>query len=188
MQQNTPDRDNLNPNVTDPNKMAPIGGPYSNEEWKVLVETPVKVCRAMMAVSPSGAIGASKEVMAMRNSFKTTLQGTNNPTLQNLHQQLQSQERTEVLWQDVEHSFKDRWDAANVRKTAMAACQEALVLLKRVSPQDVQAYKDFVYSTAYKVASAAKEGGFMGIGGKAISDAEMELLNDIASALGLPRA
>lgn len=192
MQQNTPDRDQPSTNIPNLNNLssaAPVGGPYTNEEWKVLVETPVTVSRAMMAVSPSGAIGSSREVMAMRNSFKEALQKTTNPTLQNLRQHLQAQETSEALWQDVGHAFKDRWDAANVRQTAIAACQQCATLLRKSSPQDAQAYKDFVYSTAQRVAEATKEGGFLGIGGtKAVSDAEQSLLNDISRTLGVSRA
>ena len=81
--------------------------------------------------------------------------------------------------------FGDRWDAANVRQTAIASCQQAVTLLQKISPQDGQAYKDFVYTTALRVAEAAKEGGFMGIGGVAVSAEEKSLLNDISRALGV---
>ena len=38
------------------------------------------------------------------------------------------------------------------------------------------------------VAGAHKEGGFLGIGGKQISDAENQALDEISSALGTPPA
>jgi hypothetical protein len=60
--------------------------------------------------------------------------------------------------------------------------------LKGLSPQDAQTYKDFVYKTAHNVAQAAKEGGFMGIGGTSVSAEEESLLDEIAKALGLPQA
>ena len=191
MQPNIPDRDQPGTSIPNPSLSSaiPSGGPYTNEEWKVLAETPVTVGRAMMAVSPSGALGTSREVMALRNSFKEVLQQTNNPLLQNIYQHVQSQESTQALWEDVEHAFKDRWDAANVRQTALAACQQCVTLLKKASPQDAQAYKDFVYSTARRVAEASKEGGFLGLkGAKTISESERSLLNDISRTLGVPRA
>jgi hypothetical protein len=188
--QQTPDRDRPETNIPDLSKAAPVGSPYTNEEWKVLVETPVKICRAMMAVSPAGAIGMSKEIATMRDSFKEALQATTNPTIQNMGQYLKDQEKVTGLWQDVGHVFRDRWDAANVRQTAIASCQQAVALLKKASPQEAQAYKEFVYSTAKRVAEAAREGGFLGIGASKsnISEAEQSLLNDVARALELPRA
>src|SRR5581483_5337769 len=117
MQQNTPERDRPDASIPNLDQAAPIGGPYSNEEWKVLLEAPVTICRAIMAVSPSGAVGTSQEVVTMRNSLKEILQTTSNPLLQTVHQQLQSQNNAETLWRNVQSSFKDRWDAANVRQT-----------------------------------------------------------------------
>ncbi len=188
MQQNTPERDRPEANIPNLSQAAPIGGAYTNDEWKVLLDTPVTICRAVMAVSPSGAVGTSQEVMAMRNSLKDVLQKASNPLLQTVRQQLQSQENAEAIWRDVQNSFKDRWDAANVRQTAIAACQRCVSLLKKSSAQDAQSYKEFLYAVARKVAEAAKEGGFMGVGGKAISEAEQSLLSDISNTLGIPRA
>ncbi len=189
MQPNIPDRDTPATNIPNLSSAIPSGGPYTNEEWKVLAETPVTVCRAMMAISPSGALGSVREVTAMRNSFKEVLQKTTNPMLQKLHQHLQPQESIQALWEDVGRVFKDRWDAASARQTAVTACQQCVTLLKKSSPQDAQAYKEFVYSTAQRVAEASKEGGFLGMGGaKTISDAEQSLLNDISRTLGVSRA
>lgn len=188
MQQDIPDRDRPETNIPNLSSAAPIGGPYTNEEWKVLMDTPVRIGRAMMAVSPSGAIGTSQEIMALRKGTKDALQGSTNSTLKTLSQQLQSQEAMQVLWEDAGHAFQDRWDAATVRKTAISSCQQVVSLLRKGSPQDAQAYKDFVYATARKVAEAAKEGGFMGIGGVAVSAEEKSLLDDISKALEIQRA
>lgn len=188
MQQNPLDREKSEANIPNLSSAAPIGGPYTNEEWKLLMDTPVRIGRAMMAVSPSGAIGTSQEIMALRKSTKDALQGATNPTLKTLYQQLQGQEAMQVLWEDAGHAFQDRWDAANVRKTAISSCQQVVGLLRKAPQQDAQAYKDFVYATARKVAEAAKEGGFMGIGGVAISAEEKSLLDDISKALEIQHA
>ncbi len=56
----------------------------------------------------------------------------------------------------------------------------------KASAGEVDAYKKFVMTVAQAAASAHKEGGFLGIGGKDISDAENQALNQISSALGAP--
>ena len=48
---------------------------------------------------------------------------------------------------------------------------------------DVDAYKQFIVDLAQRVASAKKEGGVLGIGGKEISDNEQQALDEIAATL-----
>jgi len=185
MQQNTPEREPQETYIADLDKVVRGDSPYTKVEWQTLVETPVKVGRAMMAVSPSGAIGMTQEVLSLRKAYTDAFQNTTNAFLSNLRQYLQSQETMETIWEHAGHAFSDRWDATNVRQVALQACQQAATLVKKLSTQDAQAYKDFLYSTALKVAEAAREGGFMGVGGIAVSAEEKSLLNDISRALGV---
>ena len=55
----------------------------------------------------------------------------------------------------------------------------------KASEDEVRAYKEFVVGLAHRVASAKKEGGVLGIGGKEISDSERAALEEIASTLGV---
>lgn len=111
----------------------------------------------------------------MRASLNEVLQQASSPLLQ-------SQEKVETLWRDIQQFFKDRQDAGGIRQTAIAACGRCVSLLQNVPARDGQAYKEFVYAVACRVAQAAREGGL------AISDAEQALLREVAGALGLPRA
>jgi hypothetical protein len=60
------------------------------------------------------------------------------------------------------------------------------ILETKATPAEIDAYKRFVMTVAQTVASAHKEGGFLGIGGKEVSDAENQALDEISSALGTP--
>jgi hypothetical protein len=62
------------------------------------------------------------------------------------------------------------------------------ILEAKATPTEVDDYKRFVMTVAQEVASAHKEGGFLGIGGKPISDAENQALDEISIALGAPPA
>jgi hypothetical protein len=65
--------------------------------------------------------------------------------------------------------------------------RQAMGILERVATQDeVDAYKTFVMRVAQAVAGAHKEGGFLGFGGTAISEAEEQALDEISAALGTP--
>ncbi|MDQ3728291.1 MAG: hypothetical protein M3355_01745 [Actinomycetota bacterium] len=59
------------------------------------------------------------------------------------------------------------------------------VLEEKAADDDVNAYKQFIVDMAQRVASAKKEGGVLGIGGKEISDNEQVALEEIASTLGV---
>jgi hypothetical protein len=52
------------------------------------------------------------------------------------------------------------------------------------SPADAQAYKDTLMAVARATAEASKDGGFLGIGGKLVSDDEQKALDAIRTALG----
>jgi hypothetical protein len=54
----------------------------------------------------------------------------------------------------------------------------------RMPGQDADEYKRWVMSVAQKVAEASKEGGFLGFGGKRVSEEEKTSLREIAEAIG----
>lgn len=187
MQQQTPEQSPDSGGVN-PGQQMPENDLYTSQEWRILLETPLTVSRAIMAVSPSGAPGASQEIMALRAGLREAFPQASSPLFQRLHQQLQSQEKAESLWRDILRLFHDRQDASSVQQTALAACQRCVALLDRAPAQDSQAYKAFVYTLARRVAEAAREGGLLGIGGQYLSEAEQTLLKDVSSALGMPTA
>ena len=192
MQQNTPERDTPETTLPDlsstSSQAASSWGPFTEAEWKTLVAAPVKIGRAIIAIAPSGGIGMAKEVHALRQGLTEAIQQSNNPLLKNLGLRAHAEGGMESLWKNVGQTFGDRWDAENVRKTAITTCQEATAILKKASPQDAQAYKECLYSATQKVAEAGKEGGFAGIGGTHLSAPENALLKDVANTLGLQRA
>jgi hypothetical protein len=79
--------------------------------------------------------------------------------------------------------------AGNIAAVASERLREAmLILAAKATPEEIDAYKTFVMTVAQAAAAAHKEGGFLGIGGKQISDAENQALDEISTALGSPPA
>ena len=77
----------------------------------------------------------------------------------------------------------------NIAAVSSAQLREAIRILEAKSTMaEVDAYKRFVMTVAQAVAGAHKEGGFLGIGGKQISDEENQALDEISTALGAPPA
>jgi hypothetical protein len=77
----------------------------------------------------------------------------------------------------------------DIAKVAAERLRDAMGIVEsKGSPEEADSYKKFVMTLAQAAASAHKEGGFMGIGGKEISDAENQALDEISTTLGAPPA
>jgi hypothetical protein len=77
----------------------------------------------------------------------------------------------------------------NIAALTSQQLREAIDIVEaKATTSEVDSYKKFVMTVAQAVAGAHKEGGFLGIGGKQISDAENEALDEISTALGPPPA
>ena len=80
-----------------------------------------------------------------------------------------------------QRQFQDKQD---LHAKGLARLAETVGLLEqKAEPDEVDAYKSFVLGMATRAAQARKEGGFLGIGGKEVSDQERTALNEIAAAL-----
>jgi hypothetical protein len=73
---------------------------------------------------------------------------------------------------------------ANFKSAVLGKVQEALSLLgQKATPEEVAAYKQMLATVAERTADAAKEGGFLGFGGKRVSAAEQAFLDQLKSVL-----
>ena len=73
---------------------------------------------------------------------------------------------------------------ADVVQRSLENLREVSAILAAKAPGDAPAFKAWLKSISQKVAEASSEGGFLGIGGVQVSDAEKATLGDIAKALG----
>jgi len=73
---------------------------------------------------------------------------------------------------------------ADAVQHSLANLREVSAILAAKAPSDAPAFKAWLTGISHKVAEASSEGGFLGIGGVQVSDAEKATLGDIAKALG----
>lgn len=79
--------------------------------------------------------------------------------------------------------------AGDVAAASTQQLRNAMAILEaKATPAEIDDYKRFVMTVAQEAAAAHKEGGFLGIGGKPVSDAENRALDEISSSLGAPPA
>jgi hypothetical protein len=147
---------------------------FNAEEWQTVVEAPLLAGTRVVAAHRGGAI---RESLAMGKVYA---------------QARQHNEGGELLDELV--SSPPAMDAERARAIGdMAAAttqrlNDAVAILERsASPDEVEAYKRFVLAVADAAAKAHKEGGFVGIGGTEVSEAERAALDEIAATLGVER-
>ena len=74
---------------------------------------------------------------------------------------------------------------AEVKAQCIETLRQARALVDAKAPDDAATFKGWLRDISQHVAEASKEGGFLGIGGVLVSDAEKATLTEISSALGL---
>ena len=73
-----------------------------------------------------------------------------------------------------------------LRAHALDACRTLASLIDRkASPEEAEGVKRWLVTIAQRTADAAKEGGFLGVGGTRVSESETEAIREVARALGV---
>jgi hypothetical protein len=140
---------------------------------------------AVTAAEPSGLFGALKEAFASSSALAAA---KSNPGSSELIKAVVADFETKEGRASVQEALRQH--LAGAKKPADAV-QRSLTNLKEVSaildakaPQEAAAFKIWLRAISQNVAEAASEGGFLGIGGVKVSDAEKATLADISKALG----
>jgi hypothetical protein len=151
---------------------------YTKEEWEMLVKSPLMAAMAVVAASPSGPIGILKEMFAVGRGILEGAEGTTNPLIGALVADIKAGNRPEMPAERPQ-------DLAQAKAQALGACREVSALLGRKAPGEAEGFKRWLLGAAQRAADAAREGGFFGIGGVQVTEAEKAALGEVAQALGV---
>jgi hypothetical protein len=157
---------------------------YTPDEWQLLLDVPPLVGTAVMVAGNSG-LGTLKEAMAIANATLDVQHGyEENELIQSLiHARTNEGDRSEV--EGLANPYRGK-QPDEIRDMTIAKCTELSHLLdQKSSPQEAREFKQWALSVGEKVAEAAKEGGFLGIGGERVSEVEKDVLSAVSTALGL---
>lgn len=147
---------------------------FNAEEWQTVVNGPLYAGMRVIAADRGGTL---RETMAMGQVYQDA-RGRDNAS-QLLDELLKSPPSIDPA--QIQQAGGDI-GAVTVRQL-----NDAMRILEaKATPAEIDAYKTFVMTVAQTVAGAHKEGGFLGIGGKEISEAEDQALDEISAALGAP--
>lgn len=149
---------------------------FNAEDWSTVVDGPLYAGLRVIAADRGGTL---RESMAMGR----------------VYQEARARQGASPLLDELIKSppaiDPERLQAAGGDLSAVTTdhLRRAMSILESTATADeVDAYKTFVMTVAQAVAAAHKEGGFLGIGGTRISEAEDQALDEISSALGAPPA
>lgn len=161
---------------------------FSSAEWEILRDAPNLLVLAMAVADDSGFFGSIAEALAPSSAIHDALRG-NNRLLRVLCEKDEMTASIDAIKSRAKAG--DDFDRlqAYLRQEAIANARAAVALLRQKgAPEDVTAYRDFLIVLGESVANAAKEGGFLGIGGERISEHERTLLAELADAIGVLQA
>jgi hypothetical protein len=138
---------------------------FNAEEWSKVVEAPALVALRVIGADRGGTIRESLSLgraYAEARSDGSGLFG-------------------EIVSSAPEVDPSELKDPGALPQRAESAVREALAVLEqKATPEEVDAYRDFLLKVAETVARAHKEGGFLGIGGKEVSESEQAALDEIS--------
>jgi hypothetical protein len=158
---------------------------YTESQWELLLEVPPLVGTAVMLAGRSGIGGSMKEAFAVASGVLDAREGYESNEL------IQALIDARVV--DKQRSDAEKFSgnpylgkpSEEIRDIAIDKCRQVADLLaeKATSQAEAEEFKLWALSVGEKVARAAKEGGFLGIGGERVSEEENVVLAAVNEAL-----
>jgi hypothetical protein len=155
---------------------------YTDEEWAVLLRAPIVAGMAISIADPGGPIEITKELMG-------TLRAVTAP-------QTQDELVTSVSREVTELAQQRKNPAGDFKPKGPTPGEQVLDEIRRVNdilsakatPEEANAFREWMLAVARQAAESAKEGGFMGFGAEQVSSGEREMLERLAGVLGVDAA
>jgi hypothetical protein len=152
---------------------------FTDDEWQRVLRAPFVAGMAITIADPGGPIEISKEMMA-------TLRAATVPPSQ--------EELLAAVALDIQALMDQKQNPArNFKPTSAATAGTEIldelravgaIVAEKASPEETDAFRDWLVTVAQAAADAAKEGGFMGFGAVQVSEGEQAMLDQLRSALG----
>jgi hypothetical protein len=157
---------------------------YSAEEWRLVLKGPLMAGLAVVAASPSGPLGVLREMFAVG---KLVAETRGQPGASELLRTLVSELSAPDARGQVDAAEVRGLAPEELRSHALETCRTLAALIDRkATPAEAGEVKQWLVGIAQRTAQAAKEGGFLGIGGARVSEPETAAIREVARALGVP--
>lgn len=154
---------------------------YTEEEWAALRRAPLVAGLAVSLADPGSPVGSVKEALATSKAISEAPAEGGNELIGAVAADVraQAQDRKNPMG-DLKLDPKD---AKQQAREAVASVND--ILAAKSTPEEADGYKRWLLDAARRTADAAKEGGFLGVGGERVSEREKATLDELAGALGV---
>jgi hypothetical protein len=154
---------------------------FTPDEWKTIVAAAPMVGLAVTCASPNGPWGVMKEMLSMGMAMAEMLQkGSSNSLIAELTADLKARHTKP----EPPQAMKDPEQCKEAALNHIKALND--LIDRKVKPEEADEFKKWLLAVGRRVAEASNEGGIFGFGGERVSDAEKNVLRQIAFALGQP--
>jgi hypothetical protein len=151
---------------------------FNVDEWDLLRSSPVMASLLVVAASPSGPVGLVQETTAAGKVIMQTPETAQTPLLKSLS--------ADVMQTISIPKPPPGASPGQVQEAAAEILRRTSALLSsKATPEEASEIKAWLAKVAQATAEAAKEGGFLGIGGVSVSDQEKAALAMLNAALSL---
>jgi hypothetical protein len=159
---------------------------FTPDEWKTLLESVMAPGLAVTAAEPSGLWGLLQESFASGKMLaKTKMDTGSNSLIKAVVDDFATSEGRAVARDGLKESLSGK-KPPEVTTACIEILRSVDRLLSAKAPTDALAFKNWLREISQSVAEASTEGGFLGIGGVAVSETEKATLAEISGALKLP--
>ena len=158
---------------------------FTPDEWKLLLESVKASSIAITAAEPSGLWGLLKESFAGGTELaKAKMNPKTDALIKAVVEDFGTAEGRSITRDGLNNKLKGS-KPAEIKEKCVDILRQAAAVVDAKASGDAAAFKGWLRQFSQHVAEAAKEGGFLGIGGLAVSEAEKATLAEITSALKL---
>jgi hypothetical protein len=155
---------------------------FTAEEWEALRRAPMVAGLAVSFADPGGPIELTKESMAAQRAVAAP--PGDHELLIALSQDAMAHRRETA---DLKHALDLKARTAP-QQIADELRRVAGIVSQKATPEEADAFREWMVAAARDSANAAKEGGFMGIGAVRVSEGEERMLATLREILGMPPA
>ena len=154
---------------------------YTTEEWRAIFLAPAMVGLVVILTGQSGPFQMVKEMFAVSKAIADAgKESASNELISALVAATKSVKPEEMQPAPKFDTIEE------ARAYALDQVRQVAALVDQKAPaQEAQEFKQWLASIGQKVAEAAKEGGFLGLGGVQITEEEKTAVNELAAALGV---
>ena len=157
---------------------------FKPEEWTKTMASTMLAGMAVSAAEPNGLWGALEAFASSSALAAAKSNAGSNELIKAVVADFETKEGRTAVKEALRQHLAGAAKPADAVQRSLANLKEVSAILNAKAPQDADAFKAWLQAIGKNVAEASSEGGFLGIGGVQVSDAQKASLADVSKALG----